>query len=152
MRSNQTFDGVAPLARQWAIRCGMSYIVVKTIKGRQYRYEQRTYREGGKVRTKAIYLGPVDGGVRRKGLRERIGEFIELNLAHDPALPDEEAMLRQYNEQLEREAQERARLLADLHERYGLRLNPDEPPPTTPQEKAPSGEKGAAAASTPTPA
>jgi hypothetical protein len=44
----------------------MAYEVIKTIGGRQYRYSQESYREGGKVRTRNTYLGPVDG-VRRKG-------------------------------------------------------------------------------------
>lgn len=39
------------------------YRVIKTIKGHQYAYEQRTWREGGRVRTENRYLGPVgDGG------------------------------------------------------------------------------------------
>jgi len=41
--------------------------VIKTINGRQYRYLQETYRESGSVRTRNSYLGPVDGGVRRRG-------------------------------------------------------------------------------------
>jgi hypothetical protein len=45
----------------------MAYEVIKTIKGRQYRYLQETYREGGRVRTRNSYLGPLDGGVRRRG-------------------------------------------------------------------------------------
>jgi hypothetical protein len=45
----------------------MAYEVIKTISGRQYRYSQETYREGGRVRTRNSYLGPVDGGVRRRG-------------------------------------------------------------------------------------
>ena len=44
----------------------MTYEVIKTIGGRRYRYSQETYREGGKVRTRNVYLGPVDGGVRRR--------------------------------------------------------------------------------------
>lgn len=44
----------------------MTYEVIKTINGRRYRYLQRSYREGGKVRTQSTYLGPVDGGRRRK--------------------------------------------------------------------------------------
>ena len=45
----------------------MPYVVVKNINGRQYRYEQETYREGDKVRTRSTYIGPVDGGRRKKG-------------------------------------------------------------------------------------
>ena len=45
----------------------VSYIVIKVIKGRRYRYEQRSYREGGRVRTESLYLGPAEG-VRRQRL------------------------------------------------------------------------------------
>src|ERR1700692_3349361 len=45
----------------------MAYEVIKTISGRQYRYLQETYRESGRGRTRNTYLGPVDGGVRRRG-------------------------------------------------------------------------------------
>ncbi len=45
----------------------MSYTVIKTIGGRQYKYLQTSYRFGGKVRTKSIYLGPVGGVKRKKG-------------------------------------------------------------------------------------
>lgn len=34
-------------------------IVIKTIKNHQYRYYQHSYREGRKVKTRAIYLGPI---------------------------------------------------------------------------------------------
>ena len=44
----------------------MAYTIIQTIKGRQYRYLQRSYRVGGKVRTKRVYLGPVDGYKRKK--------------------------------------------------------------------------------------
>jgi hypothetical protein len=45
-----------------------SYIVIKTINGRRYRYSQLTWREAGRVRTKSVYLGPVDGDARSKGV------------------------------------------------------------------------------------
>ena len=35
------------------------YYVTKTIGGRPYRYRQRSYREGGKVKTESQYVGPV---------------------------------------------------------------------------------------------
>src|SRR4051812_30367547 len=37
------------------------YRVVKTIKGRRYIYEQRTWREGKHVRTESRHLGPAGG-------------------------------------------------------------------------------------------
>lgn len=36
------------------------YFVVKTIKGRRYLYQQRSWREGRRVRTQCFSLGPVD--------------------------------------------------------------------------------------------
>jgi hypothetical protein len=47
------------------------YIVIKTIKGRRYRYRQRTWREGGRMRTKSEYIGPV--GEENRGVRSRVG-------------------------------------------------------------------------------
>ena len=38
----------------------MAYIVIKTVKGRQYVYRQTSYRDGGKVRTRSEYIGPVN--------------------------------------------------------------------------------------------
>ncbi|MGO4869265.1 MAG: hypothetical protein ACLPGW_01425 [Roseiarcus sp.] len=47
---------------------GMSwYVVIKTIKGRRYRYRQRTWRENGRVRCKSEYIGPVDATFFRGG-------------------------------------------------------------------------------------
>jgi hypothetical protein len=55
----------------------MPYVVVKTINGREYRYEQETYREGGKVRTRSTYIGPVDGGRRKKGLTAAVRALVK---------------------------------------------------------------------------
>ena len=38
--------------------------IYKTVKGHRYAYRQRSKREGGKVKTESVYLGPVDGLVR----------------------------------------------------------------------------------------
>jgi hypothetical protein len=47
------------------------YIVIKTIKGRRYRYRQKTWREGGRVRTRSEYIGPVNGSDKRfNGFRD----------------------------------------------------------------------------------
>jgi hypothetical protein len=41
-------------------RAGMDwYIVIKAIKGRRYRYRQKTWREAGRVRTSSEYIGPA---------------------------------------------------------------------------------------------
>jgi|GEM_PF-5171587 len=34
-------------------------LVTKTVKGRKYLYSQRSYREGGKVKTESLYIGPI---------------------------------------------------------------------------------------------
>jgi hypothetical protein len=45
----------------------MTYMSIKTIRGRRYRYQQHSYRDNtGRVRTETKYLGPVDGFVRRQ--------------------------------------------------------------------------------------
>ena len=49
----------------------MTYRVVKTINGRQYVYEQTSYRVGKKVKTKCVYLGPVGG----RELRDSAPDF-----------------------------------------------------------------------------
>jgi hypothetical protein len=59
----------------------MTYRVIKYIKGRGYVYEQRTWREGQRVRTESRYIGPLDGGQRqRRGLQKEIAGFIAANL------------------------------------------------------------------------
>jgi hypothetical protein len=55
----------------------VSYTVIKTIGGRQYEYLQTSYREGGKVKTKSVYIGPVGGRKRKK----RGGGFPPVNPA-----------------------------------------------------------------------
>ena len=43
----------------------MAYIVIKTIRGRKYKYWQRAWREGKRVRTQCICLGRIDGDERK---------------------------------------------------------------------------------------
>jgi len=65
----------------------MSYRVVKKINGCHYLYDQETYREGGKVRTRSQYLGAVDPKVVKR-LKTR-GEPIESALITPPPKPEE---------------------------------------------------------------
>src|SRR5205809_902421 len=58
----------------------MVYQVIKTVKGRRYIYEQRTWREGKHVRTESRYVGPADGGPTRRRLGRKIAEFIKANM------------------------------------------------------------------------
>ena len=54
------------------------YEVIKTINGIGYRYQQETYRENGRVKTRSVYIGPVDGGRRKKGkLTEFVRELVK---------------------------------------------------------------------------
>lgn len=104
----------------------VSYIVIKTIGGRRYRYLQRSYRDGGKVRTKSVSLGPVEP--RRRGLLRSIGDLIEANRAEPGAKAIDEAMeqgLRFMAAEEERAAQRRLEKLEELHTLYGLKLHDD---------------------------
>jgi hypothetical protein len=123
-----------------AVSLPMPYIVIKTIKGKQYRYQQRSYREGGRVRTESIYMGPIGGGTRRKGLLlRRIGDLIEANRSRVHHF-DEEALMR---EAAEKKA-ERDRAVTQAQDLYWQKLglsNPMAPPvPSSPvsKEDAPS--------------
>lgn len=119
--------------------CSDMYIVIKTIKGRQYQYRQRTYREAGRMRTESIYMGPVDGGVRRPKTKRNSEGFIRANLTRRHGLPDDETMLKQYNDKVAREQDARDKALADLHAQFGLKmLDQHTSRGETPQEKAPS--------------
>jgi hypothetical protein len=54
------------------------YIVIKTIKGRRYRYRQKTWREGRHVRTRSEYLGPAgDAEIRFNGFRDLTLDTLE---------------------------------------------------------------------------
>src|SRR5438477_11523915 len=101
----------------------MAYIVIKTIKGRQYQYRQRSYREGGRVRTESIYLGPV---AALRSLVRNVADFIEVNRTRGPVI-DEEAMLQQAAERSARDAQKHAAALNELHNQFGLTLGDPSP-------------------------
>ena len=124
----------------------MSYIVVKTIKGRRYRYLQTSWREGRRVRTKSNYLGPVDGGGRGAGRKRGAGgpgHFVKeqgqsiidraLAVAERQAAEVERYQREMFGETAsERAARERQEHLNKLHDLYGLRLGTANP---TPEDK-----------------
>jgi hypothetical protein len=125
----------------------MPYRVIKIVNGRRYFYEQRTWREGKRVRTESRYVGPADGPVRQKRLAKKIAEFVKMNLAREKAIIDEEKMLADYNARAAREQQERQSLLGELHDRHGLRVTDTPQPVVTAQQNpiaiAPASELGA---------
>jgi hypothetical protein len=139
----------------------MAFIRIRTIKGRDYRYLEERWREGGKVCSRSTSLGPVGGTVRRrKGVLGRIGEFITTNLQHGHVF-DMEALAREEQEREQQKAAKIAAGLAELHARYGLTLGPaipvpiDKPvrdhtqpnaQPSTDQQDAPSGVSDGAGA------
>jgi hypothetical protein len=114
---------------------GVSYIVIKTIKGRRYAYEQRTWREGKRVRTESRYLGPAAGVLRPKGLVGKALAIVAANMLSDEergALAAERFAERvdAYQRELfgetaaQRADREREAFLNDLHGRYGLTVGP----------------------------
>jgi hypothetical protein len=128
----------------------VSYIVIKTIKGRQYRYEQRSWREGKRVRTKSRYLGPVVEE-RPRGLLAQLAAFLAAQQLspEDRALASAQRAAEKF-EQYQREVfGETARERADreynehldrLFEQYGLMVGPIDP---TPMERAPAAQANA---------
>ncbi len=118
----------------------LSYTVIKTIKGRRYVYEQRTWREGKRVRTESRYLGPADGGQRPKGLIRKVADIVAANrltaeergvLAAERFGREMEAHQRATYGETASERTERVRqeALDDLHDRYGLKMGPRNPAP-----------------------
>src|SRR4051794_30611635 len=80
--------------RLW--RTGMGwYRVTKTIKGHKYLYEQQTYREGGKVKTRNRYLGPA-GSDRSSGSSKSAVTTTDSSLLHGAASFGQ-AMLKQFD-------------------------------------------------------
>jgi hypothetical protein len=85
------------------------YEVIKTINGIGYRYQQETYRENGKVRTRSTYIGPVDGGRRKKGLTAALRELVKKkDRREDIGETQAEASARVAREDAERAKNERA--------------------------------------------
>lgn len=62
---------------------GNWYVVIKTINGCRYRYRQKTWREGAKVRTRSEYLGPADA-VGTTGDHIRLGDIVTTTLYRCP--------------------------------------------------------------------
>jgi|GEM_PF-3910345 len=101
-------------------------IVIKTVKGRRYRYLQHSWREGKSVRTNSLYIGPSDGAPKRRHLGQKIADFIKANMEPDRDIMTEE-MLQQYNARVEAQEQARLAKLDDLYAKYGLRVSDDKP-------------------------
>src|SRR5689334_21621506 len=77
----------------------MAFERIRTIKGWRYRYSERRWREGGKVRSESICLGPLDG-YEQPGSRAA-ERFIEKVEAEQRALYGETVAERQDRERSE---------------------------------------------------
>ncbi len=97
----------------------MAFIRIRMIKGRQYRYREERWREGGKVRSRSICLGPVDG---------EEGGFLRRLVGRSDGV-DWDAIARQELERIKTEDAHHAALHARLYLDYGLKLGPSTPIP-----------------------
>src|SRR5436305_2025253 len=118
----------------------MSYVVIKTIKGRRYRYLQTSWREGKRVRTKSVWPR-TDRRRRKKDCSRLLGERktsvsnrqqqaeMERAIASSmrAAAEIDESQRKTYGETAsERRDRERQEHLDKL---YGLRIGPSNPTP-----------------------
>ena len=101
------------------------YTVLKIVRGRRYLYEQRTWREGKRVRTESHYLGPLDGGMRRSkktSMLGKVGEFIQRQGPLFSALDRyEELAAKQALEQEQKTIEARDAAMATMHDLYGMK-------------------------------
>ena len=93
----------------------MAFTRVRTINGKQYLYEETRWREGGKVRSSSVSLGPVGGEPKVGWLRRQMGQSIGINWEKI----EEEMHARQIAEQ----AAQKARA-DELYSLYGMTLGP----------------------------
>lgn len=93
----------------------MSYLVIRTIKGKQYRYRQTSYRVGKKVKTKGIYLGAVDAG--SSGLRP-VRQWINTEKFEEQAL-----------QQRTRDIEAHKALVEGFEKQSGLKIGKSNPEP-----------------------
>jgi len=96
----------------------MAFVRIRMIKGKPYRYHEERWREGGKVRSRSISLGPVGSGGAPGWLR------LQLGITHGL---DWDAIEREENVRLGIEAQRHASHLGNLYLDFGLKLGPATP-------------------------
>ena len=104
----------------------MGYEVIKTVKGRQYRYSQRSYRVPGRrtPKTESRYIGPVEAVT---GI-PRIDWKATLRPSKARGIPDEALQMKQIAEDF-REEQEQQRA-AKTYEALGVKAGSKNPTPT----------------------
>lgn len=97
----------------------MAFLRTRTIKGKKYRYREERWREGGKVRSKSVYLGSG----------EPRGSFLDNFKVRRYGMPDEEQGLKSYNELVARDEAVKQAGLEKLHGAYGLKMGSSNPVP-----------------------
>lgn len=97
----------------------MSFVRTRKIKGKLYRYEETRWREGGKVRSRSVSLGPV-------GSDE--GGWLHRQMGHSHGVDwnkiAKEEIARQDAEQAKFDAH-----IGRLHAEFGLTMGPSTPVP-----------------------
>lgn len=119
----------------------MAFTRIRTIKGKQYEYLEERWREGGRVRSRSVSLGPVAG-------RPKIDLAATLR---SPGLSEEtvQRYLDQDRDRQARDDQARSIALDSLHQQFGLKVGPespspvDAPMPTSAADNADAGQEGA---------
>jgi len=91
----------------------VAFIRIRTIKGKQYRYREERWREGGKVRSRSTCLGPVGGG-RAGGV---LGRLIAPAHGIDWVKIEREELERQHRESAAQKA-----FAVKMHNLYGMNL------------------------------
>jgi hypothetical protein len=137
-----------------AIRCAMTFTRIRKINGRRYLYGEDRWREGGSVRSRSRYLGPLDVDNSRGKAKRRGGLIAFLNAQRlssedrlSATMASEAERVERYQRKVfgetapERAQRERQEHLAKLHELYGLRLGPASPVPIEPRSSSPGVEK-----------
>ncbi len=84
---------------------------IRTIKGRQYRYREKRWREGKKMRSKSYYVGPVDWHHRADD-RQHLW------------MPEVEAGLKKAAEMERKAAAAQKAHREELNAKYGVPLGP----------------------------
>ena len=103
------------------------YVVIKKIKGRRYRYLQRSYRVGRKVKTESIFLGAVEGFIRAQRLSPEDRAVASAERASEKMTAYQRATFGETAE--ERATRVRQEQLDTLYAAYGMRLGPADPVP-----------------------
>lgn len=119
----------------------MTYRRIKTIKGRQYVYEQESYRENGKVRVRQKYLGPLDrflqslfGNSARDG-----GHLTEEEMIYRGWCTHTEAQLKVIRD-FEAKCKEREQTVMMENGHAVLNSPSETPSPSSAQPSAPSSD------------